>query len=469
MVSYILISIFAHQVRSKTVRFDFAISFAGKDRGVARQLSDALRKSGFEVFFDELFEHELLGQDGADYLTRVYFSDARCCVALISSNYDQRKWAVLERRSAQAREFDSGPGFLVPVLIEDYRPSWLLPTSIYFDLLTRSLSELVELLTRKISASRIEGFEKMTELPIAFVADAMQSMSVRVSSFQGLGFDQFIVWDRDRPGSLHYLTQDRKVWLLRPIQTAGAKHHVLCSGATLVSFGENTRTIDVYTLEEPDCVRYAVPRQGRWASVYDCKLYGTQVLLAFCGGDCWLFDLEHRTFTKACSGSDDPTWTYADFAGDHKIVVGFDAAGAPLRIIDSSTLKEVNNLPSPISVNALSCLPASKGILIAGVTSLYAYVLNCDSGRIEYRFELNSRGVEKLVCARESSTVALVSGGRDSAALEVFNAESGLRLGRIKTGDLGESWDEWHDVAISPSGNTIVGVRANKLIIFERR
>jgi hypothetical protein len=119
-------------------------------------------------------------------------------------------------------------------------------------------------------------------------------------------------------------------------------------------------------------------------------------------------------------------------------------------------------------VNALSCSPTEGKVLIAGGTSVYAYAINLGSGEIEYRLELNSRGIEKLVCARSAPIVALISGGRHSSALEVYNAATGIRLGRLKTGDAGEEWDECHDVAMSQDGQTIVAVRADKLIVFEK-
>lgn len=452
------------------VRFDFAISFAGADRGIARQVSDALRQNGFEIFFDELFEHEMLGRDGADYLTRVYFSEARCCIALISYGYDQRSWAQLERRAAQAREFSTQPGFLIPVLIDGYRPPWLLPTRIYFDLKARPLSELVVLLIRRMSTSLIDGFDKTAEILVPFVDGPMLSMNVRVSVDHESRGRRFIVWDQETPTSLHALCRGEENWRLIPLDIDAANGYVRCTGKSLISFAEHTTTIHVYDLDSGERHAYTVPRHGEFTSIYDAKLLGQELLLAYCGGDCWIFNLNTRLFRQVCEGARNVAWTYADFDSDGNIIVGDDARGDHyLSVFCASKPERLRTLKSPIGVNALSCSPTEGRVLIGGGTSVHAYAINLHSGEIDYRIEMNARHIEKLVCARSSPTVVLISGVRSSSALEVYNAANGLRLGRLKAGDTAEEWDECHDVAMDEDGQTIVVVRANKLIVFDRR
>lgn len=118
----------------KKFRFDFAISFAGKQRDTARKLPNLLVKKGFEVFFDEDYESEMLGKDGSVYLPKVYKEESRYCIILISKEYDQREWTRLEREIIQARVLKSGRDILLPVLTSDYKPMWLPETRIYFSL-----------------------------------------------------------------------------------------------------------------------------------------------------------------------------------------------------------------------------------------------------------------------------------------------------------------------------------------------
>jgi hypothetical protein len=134
---------------SQGFRFDFGLSFAGSDRDLARQLRDGLRNEAFQVFFDEDYEHEMIGHDGSLYLRNVYSRECRFCIVLISRDYDQRDWTNLEREAVQARELRGERGILIPVPIEDYQPPWLPETRIRFDLWKRSIPELVALLAKR--------------------------------------------------------------------------------------------------------------------------------------------------------------------------------------------------------------------------------------------------------------------------------------------------------------------------------
>ncbi|MCL5745195.1 MAG: toll/interleukin-1 receptor domain-containing protein [Acidobacteria bacterium] len=147
-------------------RFDFGISFAGQERKLARQLRDGLRNAGFTVFFDEDYEHEMIGHDGSVYLRNVYSKECRFCIVLISQAYDKRDWTNLEREAVQARELRGERGILIPVPVEDYQPPWLPETRIRFDLWKRSVPELVTLLTKRCSQTgRVQGLPESPERP----------------------------------------------------------------------------------------------------------------------------------------------------------------------------------------------------------------------------------------------------------------------------------------------------------------
>src|SRR5215213_69613 len=206
-------------------RFDFAISFAGTERPLARALAESLNRIGLRVFFDEHFEHEMLGQDGAEYLNRVFFEQSQYCVALVSESYERRAWTQLERRAAQAREHLSGPGLLLPVLVDATRPAWLLPTRIYFNLAERSLPELVDVLRRKHVSEDTKTYHEVDR--IEFSAD---ERPLAVSA--GWENDDFLVWCTQaerghrqvirlvrEPGHLNWTTKDIPIthpsrWLL---------------------------------------------------------------------------------------------------------------------------------------------------------------------------------------------------------------------------------------------------------------
>lgn len=138
-------------------RFTFALSFAGSDRERARQIRDMLKAEGFQVFYDNDYEHEMVGTDASLYLRKVYTRQSRFCIVLISQQYDSRQWTQLERESIQSRELTGERDILIPVKLEDYSPEWLPATRVYFDLTNRPLEKLIEVLKKKARSEDDDG------------------------------------------------------------------------------------------------------------------------------------------------------------------------------------------------------------------------------------------------------------------------------------------------------------------------
>lgn len=128
--------------------FDFAISFAGEKRDLARELTTKLEQIGYSVFFDENYEHELLGADGIEYFSNIFLYRSRYCVALISKSYDAKEWTRLEKEIILSRGLKDKSNYLLPIIVENYSPPWLLPSRIYFNLEKRSISSLISVLSR---------------------------------------------------------------------------------------------------------------------------------------------------------------------------------------------------------------------------------------------------------------------------------------------------------------------------------
>lgn len=138
-------------------QYDVAISFARDSRPTAREVAERLRAAGIKVFFDEYLEHELWGVNGREAFTRIFGSEARYCLVLISKEYDRRAWTTLEREILESRELGDRSNFLLPVMTDDHRPSWLLASRIYFDLPARGLDELVDLVRRRVGSPVFVG------------------------------------------------------------------------------------------------------------------------------------------------------------------------------------------------------------------------------------------------------------------------------------------------------------------------
>lgn len=135
-------------------RFDFALSFSGADRSIARKIYDTLIEENFKVFIDEKFEHEMIGKDGTLYLMEIYSKQSCFCIVLISPEYDSGSWTQLERESIQARELAGERGVLIPVKLSAYSPQWLPATRIYFDLSSRPIIDLMKIIRAKYQCAR---------------------------------------------------------------------------------------------------------------------------------------------------------------------------------------------------------------------------------------------------------------------------------------------------------------------------
>lgn len=77
-------------------RYDFALSFAGAQRSVAKRLYELLSEREIARFYDENEQHRILAQNVEDYLAPIYRSEARYVVPLLSQEYPTRIWTKFE-------------------------------------------------------------------------------------------------------------------------------------------------------------------------------------------------------------------------------------------------------------------------------------------------------------------------------------------------------------------------------------
>ena len=100
---------------TKAFRFAVAFSFAGAHRDkvraiaelVSAQLDPGLQdRSQGRVFFDEWFEHEILGDDMDVLVQRFYHEQSRMVVADLSEEYSDRPWCQAEARAIRALRFE---------------------------------------------------------------------------------------------------------------------------------------------------------------------------------------------------------------------------------------------------------------------------------------------------------------------------------------------------------------------------
>lgn len=93
-------------------RYDFALSFAGSDREVARRIFEVLQESQVEVFYDHNEQHRILAENVEEYLRPIYQTEAKFVVALLGPEYPKRIWTKMESEAFRAR---LGEGAVIPV------------------------------------------------------------------------------------------------------------------------------------------------------------------------------------------------------------------------------------------------------------------------------------------------------------------------------------------------------------------
>jgi hypothetical protein len=147
--------------------FDFSISFAGTDRGIAEELAKKLAVKGLAVFYDVSFRSRLLGKRLGKEFQYIFGKGTRFFVPLVSRHYVERKWPQFEwgvaLREAERRASD----FILPIRLDDALLYGLPEDVGYLDLRECTIDEAVEILYQK---RRSEVVFKIAYEPVTWVA-----------------------------------------------------------------------------------------------------------------------------------------------------------------------------------------------------------------------------------------------------------------------------------------------------------
>ena len=133
-----------------SLHYDVALSFAGEDRPYVSRVAAALEANGIRVFYDEYEKVTLWGKDLYVHLREVYKTAAEYTVMFISHHYKKKLWTNHERESAQARAFQEGREYILPVKFDDTDIPGLLPTTGYLDLRSIEPEELAQFIAQKL-------------------------------------------------------------------------------------------------------------------------------------------------------------------------------------------------------------------------------------------------------------------------------------------------------------------------------
>jgi hypothetical protein len=141
--------------------YDFALSFAGPDRPVAKRLFDILAEREISVFYDENEQHRIVARNIEDYLAPIYRSQAAYVLPLLSKTYPTRIWTKFESDQFRKR---FGEGAVIPIRYRDVEPGFFSEEQRYGGLpynpdgdMESQLQEIAEVLAKRLQEDRADG------------------------------------------------------------------------------------------------------------------------------------------------------------------------------------------------------------------------------------------------------------------------------------------------------------------------
>lgn len=148
-------------------RYDFALSFAGKDREIAKRLADMLADREVAVFYDENEQHRILARNVEEYLGPIYRRDADYIIPLLSQDYPTRIWTKFESKNFHER---FGENAVIPIRFSNIRAGYFSDESRYGNLsldvngdIDEGLLRIVEILCRRLVDDREGEDRKIVE------------------------------------------------------------------------------------------------------------------------------------------------------------------------------------------------------------------------------------------------------------------------------------------------------------------
>lgn len=100
----------------KEYQFDFAISFAGENRALAKLIADQLDLCDCAVFYDEYFEANYLGKAWHKSFTEIFGERSRFVVCLLDKHHVEKIWPTFERECFSPRVTE---GAVIPIYLDD--------------------------------------------------------------------------------------------------------------------------------------------------------------------------------------------------------------------------------------------------------------------------------------------------------------------------------------------------------------
>jgi hypothetical protein len=218
-------------------RFDVAFSFAGPNRDKVRAIAKLVAASIGEerVFFDEWYEHEILGDEMDVLLQRFYHDQSLLVVADVSEEYADRKWTQAEARAIRALRFDIDPARdetqrlrLLNARFGPGKVPGVFETTGYLDGINKTPDECANLIVKRLTLLRERLALGQLVTTAAQLAAVPASWPAQPEPFKHTLADRAV---REWPAVLHLLTSSSPKRILLFKGPSGYSKSALLGGA----------------------------------------------------------------------------------------------------------------------------------------------------------------------------------------------------------------------------------------------
>ncbi|ETI60374.1 TIR domain-containing protein [Marinomonas profundimaris] len=134
-----------------THKYDLAISFAGEDRAIAKEIANQIKKMGYSVFYDEFEKAHLLGKNLIEEFLDIYMNQSSYFVPLISLSYKDKVWTKHEFRAALSRSLEQEGEYILPFRLDNTQLPGLNPHIGYLSITDTPINEFIEILSSKLA------------------------------------------------------------------------------------------------------------------------------------------------------------------------------------------------------------------------------------------------------------------------------------------------------------------------------
>ncbi len=131
-------------------QFDFAISYASEEEGIASDLFQLLKDKGVKIFLAKNEKVYLFGKSLTSVLPHIFGPYTKFAVPIVSNNYVQKHWTKYEFDIAKREEQKRSLEFILPIRVDNVRLKGLEGDVIYIDLRKEGLIRTAEMMLRKL-------------------------------------------------------------------------------------------------------------------------------------------------------------------------------------------------------------------------------------------------------------------------------------------------------------------------------